>query len=75
VTIWLPALLSLSDACCIAWPAVVALVGSIGLGSVVLTRFGTRPCFSARRRPPEQLSEALPPEAMDEEAGQPDTGA
>lgn len=76
LTILLPALLSLSDVCCIAWPAVVLLVSSLGLGSVVLTRFGTRTCFPARgplAPPAAGQGEALPPEAMDAEAGLPDT--
>jgi hypothetical protein len=71
LTIWLPALLFLSDVCCIGWPLVVMLISSIGVGSVVLTRFGTRPCFAAARK----ADEPLPAEAMDEEAGKPDIGA
>lgn len=81
LTVWLPALLSLSDWCCLIWPLVVVLLTSIGLGSVVLTRFGTRPCYSVSGRGgqpgapvvPGGTSGPLPAEAMDQEAGQPDT--
>ena len=38
---WLPALLWSIQSCCLAWPVVILLT-SLGLGAVILTRFGTR---------------------------------
>jgi hypothetical protein len=67
-TLWL-----LAPACC-GWPFVIALT-SVGLGATIHTRFGTQSC---RQAPPSgaspDASQVLPPEAMDEEAGKPDTG-
>ena len=70
-TVWLPALLWLIEPCCLAWPVIV-LITSVGLGAVILTRFGTRQCLPTR--PPATPAEppALPAGAMDQEAGQPD---
>lgn len=56
---------------CCAWPFVILLT-SMGLGAVFHTRFGTRRCGPGRAK---ATSEALPPEAMDQETGQPDTTA
>ena len=71
-TLWLPALLWLIEPCCLAWPVVILLT-SLGLGAVILTRFGTRRCLPTK--PP--AAPAAPPEVllagdMDQEAGQPD---
>ncbi len=62
------ALLWIVKPLCCAWPFVI-LVSSVGLGAAIHTRFGRQSCRSAA--PPGQ-PEALPPEAMDIEAGQPD---
>ena len=56
----------LKPVCC-GWPSVI-LLSSVGLGAVFHTRFGRQPCQQAAAA----TSGALPPEAMDEEAGQPD---
>ena len=56
----------LKPVCC-GWPFVI-LLSSLGLGAVFHTRFGKQPCQQAAAA----TSEALPPEAMDDEAGQPD---
>lgn len=54
---------------CCGWPVIILLT-SVGLGAVIHTRFGTRDCrvVAAPGAP-----DVLPPEAMDQEAGQPDT--
>jgi cytoskeletal protein CcmA (bactofilin family) len=57
-----------APACC-GWPFAI-LVVSAGLGAVLHTRFGTQSCRSNQST---GSSAALPMEAMDEEAGQPDT--
>jgi cytoskeletal protein CcmA (bactofilin family) len=54
---------------CGGWPVIILLT-SLGLGAVIHTRFGTRDC---RLAPASVVSDVLPPEAMDEEEGQPDT--
>jgi len=78
-TVWLPAVLWLIEPCCLAWPVVVLLT-SLGLGAVILTRFGTRRCLPtsppaapvAVEALPGELPAPLSAEAMDQEAGQPD---
>jgi hypothetical protein len=64
-TLWI-----LKPVCC-AWPFVI-LVSSVGLGAAIQTRFGSQGC-----RPPQAAAgpQALPMEAMEEEAGQPDNAA
>jgi hypothetical protein len=61
-TLWI-----LKPVCC-AWPFVI-LVSSVGLGAAIHTRFGSQGC-----RPTQAAAgpEALPMEAMEQEAGQPD---
>lgn len=54
---------------CCGWPLMILLT-SVGLGAVIHTRFGTRDC---RLAPASAVSDVLPPEAMGEEEGQPDT--
>jgi hypothetical protein len=56
----------LKPVCC-GWPFII-LLSSVGLGAVFHTRFGRQPCQHAAAA----SSEVLPPEAMEEEAGQPD---
>jgi hypothetical protein len=60
---------------CCAWPFIILLT-SLGLGAVFHTRFGRQPCQpvagSTRTQVLPADAEPLPPEAMDEEAGQPD---
>jgi len=62
----------LEPVCCGGLLAV--LLSSVGLGAVFHTRFGRQPC-----RRGQSLSggagSALPPEAMDDEAGRPDVPA
>ena len=71
-TIWLPVLLWLVQSCCLAWPVMILLT-SFGLGAVILTRFGTRPCQSTRTNlAAPSPSQPVPVEEMDQEAGQPD---
>jgi len=78
-TVWLPAVLWLIEPCCLAWPVVILLT-SLGLGAVILTRFGTRRCLPgappaspvAADALPAELPPALPADVMDQEAGQPD---
>lgn len=67
-TVWLPAVLWLIEPCCLAWPVIILLT-SLGLGAVILTRFGTRHCLPAG---PAAPAVALPVDAMDQETGQPD---
>ena len=71
-TVWLPAVLWLIGPCCLAWPVVILLT-SLGLGAVILTRFGTRHCLPTKPSAPaaEPLA-ALPADAMAQEVGQPD---
>jgi cytoskeletal protein CcmA (bactofilin family) len=69
VTVPLAALLWVLRPLCCAWPFIVLLT-SVGLGAVIHTRFGTQSC---RESGPDAQFEALPAEAMDEEAGYPDT--
>jgi hypothetical protein len=68
ITVGVAAVLWILQPACCAWPFVILLT-SVGLGAVVHTRFGRQSC-----RPPQPAAEAdvLPPEAMDEEAGQAD---
>jgi cytoskeletal protein CcmA (bactofilin family) len=68
VTVPLAALLWVLRPLCCAWPFIVLLT-SVGLGAVIHTRFGTQSC---RESGPDAQFEALPAEAMDEEAGYPD---
>jgi hypothetical protein len=68
VTVPLVAILWVLKPVCCAWPFAILLV-SVGLGSVVHTRFGRQPCQQAQAPAGDG---PLPPEAMDEEAGQPD---
>jgi hypothetical protein len=78
-TVWLPAVLWLIEPCCLAWPVVILLT-SLGLGAVILTRFGTRRCLptmppaspAAAHTLPAEPPPALPADAMDQEVGQPD---
>jgi len=62
-TLWL-----LKPLCC-GWPFIVLLT-SIGLGAVLHTRFGTQSC---RETPVAPAPGPLPPGAMAEEVGRPDT--
>ena len=68
ITVPVAALLWVVQPACCAWPFIVLLT-SIGLGAVFHTRFGRQGCSQAK---PTAESEALPAEAMDEEAGEPD---
>jgi len=74
-TVWLPAVLWLIAPCCLAWPVVILLT-SIGLGAVILTRFGTRHCLPAAPHAQpvavDTLPAELPADVMDQEAGLPD---
>jgi hypothetical protein len=78
-TVWLPAVLWLIEPCCLAWPVVILLT-SLGLGAVILTRFGTRHCLPTKPPAspvaadtlPAEPPPALPADVMDQEAGQPD---
>ncbi|MBN1136604.1 MAG: polymer-forming cytoskeletal protein [Anaerolineae bacterium] len=80
VTVWLPAVLWLIEPCCLAWPVVILLT-SVGLGAVILTRFGARQCLPTRPPAspvavdvlPAESAPALPADAMDQEVGQPDS--
>jgi cytoskeletal protein CcmA (bactofilin family) len=66
VTVPIAGLLWIVKPLCCAWPFAI-LLSSFGLGAVVHTRFGRQSCQA-----PASEDEVLPPEAMDEEAGQPD---
>ena len=66
ITVPVAAILWVAQSACCAWPFVILLT-SIGLGAVFHTRFGTQSCDQAKSG-----AEALPAEAMDEEAGAPD---
>ncbi|MFC2015556.1 polymer-forming cytoskeletal protein [Chloroflexota bacterium] len=68
VTVPLAGVLWLVSPLCCGWLFVVLLT-SVGLGSVIHTRFGTQGCQGASKAPDSQV---LPAEAMDEEAGRPD---
>lgn len=68
ITVLLAAFLWISKPICCGWPFVI-LLSSVGLGAVFHTRFGSQACQHATT---SATSGALPPEAMDEEAGQPD---
>jgi cytoskeletal protein CcmA (bactofilin family) len=70
-TVWLPAVLWLIEPCCLAWPVVVLLT-SLGLGAVILTRFGTRRCLPTKLPAVPAEPPVLPVGEMDQEAGQPD---
>ncbi len=70
-TVWLPAVLWLIEPCCLAWPAVILLT-SLGLGAVILTRFGTRNCLPTTPPASPVAADTLPADVMDQEAGQPD---
>ena len=71
-TVWLPALLWSIQSCCLAWPVVILLT-SLGLGAVILTRFGTRHCLPGSRPASPAEPPVLPASEMDQEAGQPDS--
>ena len=75
ITVPVAAVLWVLKPVCCAWPFVI-LVTSMGLGAVFHTRFGRQPCDQAKpTAAPEGeagVAEALPAEAMDEEAGAPD---
>jgi hypothetical protein len=75
ITVPVAAVLWVLEPFCCAWPFVI-LVTSMGLGAVFHTRFGRQPCDQTRpAAAPEgeaDVAEALPAEAMDEEAGAPD---
>jgi len=73
-TVWLPAVLWLIQPCCLAWPVVVLLT-SLGLGAVILTRFGTRRCLPTKLPAAAAEPPALTAGEMDREAGQPDVPA
>jgi hypothetical protein len=66
ITVPLAAILWVAEPLCCAWPFVILLT-SLGLGAVFHTRFGKQGCRSTKTGP-----DALPMEAMDEEAGLPD---
>jgi cytoskeletal protein CcmA (bactofilin family) len=68
VTVPLAAVLWVLRPLCCAWPFILLLT-SVGLGAVIHTRFGTQSC---RESGPDAQFEALPAEAMDQEAGYPD---
>jgi len=77
---WLPAVLWLIEPCCLAWPVVI-LITSLGLGAVILTRFGTRRGLpttppaapvAADTLPAGSPPPVLPAQGMDQEVGQPD---
>jgi Polymer-forming cytoskeletal len=68
ITLSLAAMLWVLKPVCCAWPFVI-LLSSVGLGAVVHTRFGREGCQASS---PAAAPEALPAEAMDDEAGQPD---
>ena len=68
VTVPLAAFLWVLRPLCCAWPFIILLT-SLGLGAVIHTRFGTQSCSETG---PHAHFEALPAEAMDEEAGSPD---
>jgi len=68
ITVPVAALLWVLRPACCAWPFIVLLT-SVGLGAVFHTRFGRQSCSQAK---PAAEGEALPAEAMDEEAGEPD---
>lgn len=68
MTVPLAAILWIAEPLCCAWPFVILLT-SLGLGAVFHTRFGTQGCQSSKS---SAGPEALPMEAMDEEAGRPD---
>jgi hypothetical protein len=75
ITVLLAAALWIVKPLCCAWPFILLLT-SIGLGAVVHTRFGREECRAAQAvatpaAPPAE-EEALPAEAMDDEAGRPD---
>ncbi len=75
ITVVLAAILWVAKPVCCGWPFVILLT-SAGLGAVVHTRFGREDCralqsTTAPSAPPAG-DEPLPPEAMDEEAGEPD---
>jgi cytoskeletal protein CcmA (bactofilin family) len=75
VTVPVAALLWILKPICCAWPFVILLT-SLGLGAVFHTRFGRQLCDQAKpvSAPEEEAAaaEALPAEAMDDEAGEPD---
>jgi hypothetical protein len=68
ITVSVAAILWVAKPLCCAWPFIILLT-SLGLGAVFHTRFGKQSC---RQSPPVTPAALLPPEAMDEEAGQPD---
>ena len=68
ITVPVAAILWVAQSACCAWPFIILLT-SIGLGAVFHTRFGTQACSQSK---PGAEAEALPAEAMDEEAGAPD---
>jgi hypothetical protein len=75
ITVLLAAVLWILKPLCCAWPFILLLT-SVGLGAVVHTRFGREDCRAAQvtatpTAPPAE-EEALPAEAMDDEAGRPD---
>jgi len=75
ITVPVAAILWVLKPVCCAWPFVILLT-SMGLGAVFHTRFGRQPCDQPKpAAAPEGeagAAEALPAEAMDEEAGAPD---
>jgi hypothetical protein len=68
ITVSLAAILWVAKPFCCGWPFIILLT-SLGLGAVFHTRFGRQSCRPSAPLAPAAL---LPPEAMDEEAGQPD---
>jgi hypothetical protein len=74
-TVSVAAILWILQPLCCAW-LFVLLLSSLGLGAVVHTRFGRESCrasqAAAAPATPPAAPDALPPEAMDDEAGQPD---
>jgi cytoskeletal protein CcmA (bactofilin family) len=70
LTVSVAAMFWLVKPLCCGWPFVI-LVTSVGLGAVIHTRFGTQSCQPSSTG--EDDAKPLPPEAMDDESGQPDT--
>jgi hypothetical protein len=70
LTVGMAATLWIMQPACCAWPFIILLT-SVGLGAVIQTRFGTESCRPSSQAADE--AEPLPLDAMDEEAGHPDT--
>ncbi|NLF11830.1 MAG: polymer-forming cytoskeletal protein [Anaerolineaceae bacterium] len=68
----LVAMLWIVEPVCCGWLLAV-LLSSVGLGAAFHTRFGRQPCQRGQAVAP--AGDTLPPEAMDDEAGEPDVPA